>query len=436
VPNDDPFEKFRERREIEIMERGFKVEAERRQQDEHPEEPDPEAEQDEKIRREMEDFLCESTQSLERVLGEISDSVDEEEIGEILAQDREGNDSPPPAPPVWSEPEKKKPVAAEPEPPAAPPEPPPQPSIVERRPLGAPEEEQKPLDLKAALERIRKHRGGAAPAAPAAERAPAPPPPAPEPPPPFEPAPPPEPEPRAILTAKPPNVDDPPRPVLSSPMDMLGNAPAPAFTPDPPPEPPAAPPSEPLMRDPAFETPPSPPGDAAGDLEGPGLASTNVFEAEPGEDDDLDEGKSGGDPGWDLPPRPTPPGAWVVAKQKEQGDAGLTGAAGDTYLIKKLCQEVRQLNRLYQVLLDKNVVTREEVEGPGAAGRDGGDEGDDDEVGVDDYNDTSYRPIITTETDFSLSGLVKDMHRLKVLKEVLVKKGVVSAKELDKFDKK
>ena len=109
------------------------------------------------------------------------------------------------------------------------------------------------------------------------------------------------------------------------------------------------------------------------------------------------------------------------------------------------------MNRLYLVLLEKGVVTREEVEGgapPGAAPKapkpaskkkpkaaEGDDEEDDDVVSIDDYDEERYRPILTSEKDFSLSTLVKDVHRLKCLREVLVKKGVVSEKELEKAAK-
>ena len=77
--------------------------------------------------------------------------------------------------------------------------------------------------------------------------------------------------------------------------------------------------------------------------------ATNVFEAEPDEDRDIDD--EGDPPGWDIPVKPPPPGAWVVARQKEEGEAGLAGMAGDTYLLKKMSQEVKRLNRMYLVLI-------------------------------------------------------------------------------------
>lgn len=188
------------------------------------------------------------------------------------------------------------------------------------------------------------------------------------------------------------------------------------------------PPAMPEPRSP--EPPPAPPPEPAG---GSPAGVTNVFESEPGEDRDIDDGIEDAAPaGWDLPVRPPPPGAWVVAKQKEEGEAGLAGSAGDTYLIKKLCQEVRGLNRLYLVLIEKKVVSREEVEGPIAVrDRDPGAE-DDDDFSVEDYSEDRYRPILIDEKDFSLSSLVADVHRLKALRETLVKKGIVSKKDLER----
>jgi len=169
-----------------------------------------------------------------------------------------------------------------------------------------------------------------------------------------------------------------------------------------------------------------------GDGEGGGVGGvTNRFQADPGEDRDIDDDVDTDEPpGWNIPVRPPPPGAWVVAREKEEGQSGLAGAAGDTYLIKKLCQEVRGLNRVYLVLLEKGVVNRDEVEGDGrpTAGADDEEDG----LSVDDLNDERYRPIDTSEQNFSLSALVKDVHRLKMLREVLVKKGIVSQKELEK----
>jgi hypothetical protein len=184
----------------------------------------------------------------------------------------------------------------------------------------------------------------------------------------------------------------------------------------------------------------------------------NAFQAEPGEDGDIDDDVDMDQPvGWDIPSRPPPPGAWVVEKQKEEGASGLAGMPGDTYLMKKMSEEVRQMNLLYLVLLEKGVVTRDEVEGSGAPSGDeekgkgpekrkpapkrpkpskaSEEDDEDDIVTVDDYDESQFRPIITSEKDFSLSGLVKDIHRLKCLREVLLKKGVVSQKELKKAEK-
>ena len=57
-------------------------------------------------------------------------------------------------------------------------------------------------------------------------------------------------------------------------------------------------------------------------------------------------------------------------------------------------------------------------------------------VTVDDLDDERYRPILTNDKNFSLSSLVQDVHRLKCLRDVLLKKGVISAKELKKAEKK
>ena len=179
---------------------------------------------------------------------------------------------------------------------------------------------------------------------------------------------------------------------------------------------------------------------------GGGTASTNIFPAEPHEDRDIDDDLDVEGPnGWNLPVRPPPPGAWVVERQKEGGEAALAGMAGDTYLLKKLSQEVRQLNKVYLALLKRGVVTREEVEGAGRPGTGrktaarrppppaAAEEEDDDEVvSVDDFDDDRYRPILVSDDGFSLSGLVQDVHRLKCLRDVLVRKGVVSEKELKK----
>ena len=51
---------------------------------------------------------------------------------------------------------------------------------------------------------------------------------------------------------------------------------------------------------------------------------------------------------------------------------------------------------------------------------------------MDDYDEERYRPILTNENEFSLSTLVKDVHRLKTLQTVLAKKGIVSEKEMAK----
>jgi hypothetical protein len=196
--------------------------------------------------------------------------------------------------------------------------------------------------------------------------------------------------------------------------------------------------STPAAPAPAVE-PPSPSPAGAEPL--PAGGATNVFAAEPGEDRDIDDEPEGEPEGWNIPVRKPPPGAWVVAKQKEEGEAGMAGMAGDTYLLKKLSQEVRRLNRVYLVLLEKGIVTREEVEGPGADGKipvDSGaapkarDASDDEDVSVEDYEEDRYRPILTNEKDFSLSTLVKDVHRLKTLQTVLQKKGIVSEKEMAK----
>ncbi|MHC4470974.1 MAG: hypothetical protein ACYTDY_08615 [Planctomycetota bacterium] len=183
---------------------------------------------------------------------------------------------------------------------------------------------------------------------------------------------------------------------------------------------------------------PEPPPEAEGSLP---AGVRNVFEAEPGEDRDIDDDvDTDSPPGWDIPTRPPPPGAWVVEKQKEEGGAALAGMAGDTYLMRKMNQEVRLLNKLYLLLLKKGVVTREEVEGSGAAPSEKAkkppvQDDDDDEFSVDDVDDDRFRPILTDDKDFSLSGLVQDIHRLKCLRDVLLKKGVVSEKELKKAEK-
>ena len=419
MSNRDPFEDYKKRREIEIMESRFKEKAaaQRKRIEELLTSPegDP-GDIEDRVNQEMEDFLSESTRTAEEVLESMSDEGGSGEGGQLSrseeirreirnffaavdgdsALDDEPSLPPPPVAPL-PPPERRTPA-------------PPKPSITERRPLGSPEGgKSAPVDLRAALEKIRRHSGGAAmPPPPASEESS-------------------EPDPRREVLD---SFDQTVRHVSDLIQKRIDSEePLPAAERD-------------AVAEDGRPSPELPDPDMEGEEGAPPPGVTNVFQAEPGEDRDLDDDVDAEEPpGWNLPVRPPPPGAWIVKKQKEEGEAGLAGSAGDTYLLKKLSQEVRRLNRVYLVLLEKKIVTREEVEGPGtgapvrvdtppAEEQDG--DGDDDAVSIDDYDEERYRPIITSENDFSLSNLVKDVHRLNCLRDVLLKKGVVTEKELKK----
>jgi hypothetical protein len=439
VSQRDPFEDYRRRREVELMEHDFqKTAGEKRERLEKLLSESGElAELEERVTDEMQDFLADSTKAAEKMLERLHE--DEGETGESHAELKaELQNFLKGAQAAQAAPSAAAPAAA---------------------PAPAPEAN-KPPDLRAALDRIRKHGGGDGAPAPSESPPPA--------------AEPPAAAPRSpeeilqsfdatyqqvsdLLNRRTSSRDEPPAghklPGLSEtvqrdrPRETPRAASAPAAPPAAPPaEPPpaAAPPAQEAPVNPfepettKFKAPTLPPSGGEGGGAG---GATNHFAAEPEEDRDIDDNPDQEPEGWNLPERKPPPGAWVVERQKEEGEAGMAGMAGDTYLLKKLSQEVRRLNRLYLVLLEKKVVTRDEVEGPGADGKILVDKGaaprassdhDDDCASVDDYEEDRYRPILTNEKEFSLSTLVKDVHRLKTLRTVLVKKGVVSEKELSK----
>jgi len=435
VTNQDPFEDYKKRREIELMEHEFQEGAsQKRELIENLLNESGEVEQlEERVTDEMEDFLAESTRTAERMLDKLHEEGPTGQADEELKQDLQsfiaGAQAPEPAPAELP------PLGLQAAQPSSPPA------------LPAGEAVPQALDLRGALARIRQHGGTELPPMQASTLA--------------SPAVPPEEESARtrdeilhsfdatyqqvsdLLNRK---IEDPPGeapgvlPGLAEPVrhDTPHGAPTASAAP-------AAPAAARPAAAPAPSADPLADPFAGGGGDAGGMASTNAFEADPEEDRDIDDPLPGEVPeGWDLPDHKPPPGAWVVAKQKEEGEAGMAGMAGDTYLLKKLSQEVRRLNRVYLVLLEKKVVTREEVEGPGANGSaiavdsgsapkaDSADDDDDDVVGVDDYDEERYRPILTNENDFSLSTLVKDVHRLKTLKTVHLKKGVVSEKEMAK----
>ncbi|MEN8151505.1 MAG: hypothetical protein ABFS86_16940 [Planctomycetota bacterium] len=437
----DPFENYKKRREVELMENEFQEGASRKREliEDLLNESGEIAELEERVTDEMQDFLADSTRTAEKMLEKIAEEGPKGKAEEELKHDLQSfiadAQAPEADPPADSGP----PSAA----------PPPQ------TPAAEPADQK--FDLRAALQKIRKG-GGNTPDLPPLAGTPG-----------------------AAAAV----VDESARSreeildsfdatynqvsnllnrKLDEPAgDAAGALPALGDTTRPE-APPAAPTASVASTAPPSVAPASPPSVApasppsaapapttdpladpfGGGAEGGGMASTNAFTAEPHEDRDIDDPVPGEEPeGWDLPERKPPPGAWVVAKQKEEGEAGMAGMAGDTYLLKKLSQEVRRLNRVYLVLLEKAVVTRAEVEGPGADGskitvdsgsapKSDADDDEDDAVGVDDYDEERYRPILTNENDFSLSTLVKDVHRLKTLRTVLLKKGVVSEKEMAK----
>ncbi len=133
MANIDPFEAFKNRREIELLECRFKKEAKEQRQrvDDALAEDDVEAVVEDKVTREMQDFFKESTDNVEKVLVKISGPVEPNDIEEALEQ--VATTSPDPAGVEGDAP---------PDVPAA------GPSTKE------------PLDLRAALARIRQHKVG------------------------------------------------------------------------------------------------------------------------------------------------------------------------------------------------------------------------------------------------------------------------------------
>ncbi len=433
----DPFEDYRRRREIEVMESRFRERAAKQRKKLETllaGEVDPN-EMERKVNQEMQDFLTGATQTAEKMIeilradeaGEVKEEI-RAEIENVFGGDPGAPPAPAPAPGAApSAPglgRRSSAPVAKPGPSGSSPAP------ATRRSLGAakPGEGRAVMDLNSALQRIRSHirrkeeRRGSAPS-------------------------PEEDDPsettseilagtrRQILESFDQTFDQVAE-VIQRRMEFAGLEPAGAARPAGGAEPPG--PSPPSAPPPPAAPPPA--GDLSEEADAgtpPGV--TNVFAAEVEEDRDLDDDVDPAEPpGWNIPSRPPPPGAWVVERQKEEGEAGLSGMAGDTYLLRKLSQEVRRLNRVYRALLAKGVVTREEVEGSGrgpAPKRGGeGEPDDDDAMSVDDYDEDRYRPILTSEDDFSLSGLVQDVHRLKQLRDVLVKKGVVSEKDLKKAE--